>query len=192
MHRGVQSGDLGEGGRVLGAGEIGELLRREGLHRSHFDVLAQAAQRRRLTELRRPRGPSCRMARTRGSSSYAGGLSVPKPSWRRQRTSLRSRNVPALVEQTLGTEASGHRVNATVSGVEGSHPSSGGLPWRGRGARAVRKAAAAGSTDPPVPDRRSTPRTDRASNRPAPARTSAAPPPPTPAGPSCGATRVAC
>lgn len=31
-----QSGDLGDGGRVLGAGEIGELLRREGLHSSHL------------------------------------------------------------------------------------------------------------------------------------------------------------
>ena len=66
-------------------GEVGELLRREGLYTSHLDVLAQAAQGRCAGGARAAaRAQAGRSARRGDRRAVQARLSVPRPSWRRR------------------------------------------------------------------------------------------------------------
>ena len=83
VHGEVQAGDLREADACTRPGEIGELLRREGLYTSHLTYWRKQREAGALKELGQPRGrkPVDREAEI---ATCAGAPSAPRPSSRRR------------------------------------------------------------------------------------------------------------
>ena len=64
-------------------GEVGELLRAEGLYTSHLTYWRKQRKDGALRELGKPRGASRPTSVMRRSRSLSGSWSAPRPSWRR-------------------------------------------------------------------------------------------------------------
>ena len=109
-------GILRAGGGAVRLGEIGELLRREGLYTSHLTYWRKQRDDGALRELGRPAGASRATGATARSLSLLGGLRAPRCELAKARRVIEIQgNVSALLEEMLGTESDAEEHRAMIA-----------------------------------------------------------------------------